>query len=127
MRWRRRGVVAARGVVLDVCCAGESPGVGGFAKPWACWVHLAELGGGRAIRWRRRRRTAVLSVQRGKGERETGDGKTINRLKFKINSVNSILLPLNGLKQKTFEYYFCSVFRDLQLLFQALFHLSNGL
>ena len=41
--------------------------------------------------------------------------------------VNSVFLLFLCLKWKTFEYESCSKFWDLQLLFQALFHLNNGL
>ena len=64
---------------------------------------------------------------RRREERDAVGGNFIISSKFKISSINSIFLPLNGLKRKTSEYYFCLVFRDLQLSFQALFHLSNDL
>ena len=71
-----------------------------------------------------------VGVVQGKQRREERDavgGNFVISSKFKISAVNSIFLPLNGLKRKTSEYHFCLVFRDLQISFQALFHLSNGL
>ena len=43
------------------------------------------------------------------------------------NDVNCDFSTISEVKWKTFEYQLCSVFRDLQLLFYGLFHLSNGL
>ena len=39
------------------------------------------------------------------------------------NDVNCDFPTVSEVKWKTFEYQLCSVFQDLQLLFQALFHL----
>ena len=60
-------------------------------------------------------------------ERERLSGRLVNRPKFKLSLSTSNFLPFLGLKRKTFEYHSCSVFRGLYLLFQALFHLSDGL
>mgnify|MGYP007115092771 CR=1 FL=1 len=56
--------------------------------------------------------------------REMVSGSFVVRPKFKISSVNSIFLPLLCLKWKCVEYHFCSVFRGLQLLCYANFHLK---
>jgi len=96
-----------------------------FLQYWgrssAVWVGARRVGGQVA---------PPVGVVRGKQRREERDavgGNFVISSKFKISAVNSIFLPLNGLKRKTSEYHFCLVFRDLELLFQALFHLSNGL
>ena len=54
-------------------------------------------------------------------------GISVDNSKFKIQFTELNFSPSSWPQMKSVEYHFCSVFRDVQLLCYALFHLSNGL
>ena len=86
-------------------------------KPGADSVNPRRIAVGAGVRYAVRERE----------ERDAVSGILVNNSKFCIQFTKLNFSPFSWPQKKTVEYHFCSVFRDLQLSFQALFHLSNGL
>ena len=107
---------------------GEKARVEGFRlNLWAC----GQFGRGRdawPARWPRRRIDAARRPSAGRREvEEPVSGSSVIFSKFKNQFCNFKFSPSSWPQMKSVEYHFCSVFRDVQLLCYALFHLSNGL
>jgi hypothetical protein len=117
----------ARSALLDAWRGREMPTVPSFANTGGAWGHLAVRSPGRT--WSMGAGGVRCHQPRweGEGERNRVRGRTVITRSSVFSLQNSIFLLSLGLKRKTDEYHFCLVFRDLQLLIQALFHLSNGL
>jgi hypothetical protein len=90
-------------------------------KPWARGGLWSERGTWRA-RWPAPAYGAAGGLGAGRrGEGDGVEGSFVINSKCKCFFVNQNFLPIAKVKRKTFEYQFCLVFRDLQLLFQVRF------